>query len=116
MKRSNGPLTVPGMKVHALRPLGGDPLLETVHQILLQGLQAGHRLVESAFLRDDRAGRMVRIDHDDAVFNAGLCGDLFYLVRYVVERHGLVVGHYLELFFEYHGAPLSFSINRSGGY
>ena len=104
-----------GMQIHALIPAGGDPLLKDVDQVLLQRLQTRHGHVERAFLRDDGAGGVVRVDDADAVLHAGLRGDLLDLLGHIVERHRAVTRLELQTFSVNHISPPVFSDRRPRG-
>ena len=91
-----------GMQIHALITAGGNPLFEYVYQILLKGLQTGHGHVESAFLSDYGASGVVGVNNHDTVLDAGLSGQFFYLIGYVVKANGAITGLELKRLSEYH--------------
>jgi hypothetical protein len=97
------------MQVHTLVTAGGDPLLEYVYQILLESLQTGHGHIESALLSDYGASGVVGVNNDDCVLHAGLGGQLFYLIGYVVKANGAITGLQFKRLSEYH----SFHLKRS---
>ena len=59
------------MQIVALAAAGGHNGFERVHKILLERFKAGHGHVERGFLRNYTAGCVVRVHHDDSVFDAG---------------------------------------------
>jgi hypothetical protein len=98
-----------GMQIHTLITAGGNPLFEYVYQILLKGLQTGHGHVESAFLSDYGASGVVGVNNHDTVLDAGLSGQFFYLIGYVVKANGAITGLQFKRLSEYH----SFHLKRS---
>ena len=91
-----------GMQIYSLPAACGDKILHHVHQILLQRLQPCHRQIKGAFLRNDAAGRMMGINNDYAVSDAGSCRNNPGLSGHIMECADPVVGLYRKSFPIYH--------------
>ncbi len=91
-----------GMEVDALAAAGGHHLLADIDQVLLEGFKTCHGHIECAFLRDNRASGVMRVNYRDAVLHARLGKDLLDLRGDIVEGRDLIVGLNFKQFFEYH--------------